>query len=479
MCLSFCPFDYFLAFIIRGIFVFATPLKIWDETVYANLGYDLSKNILDYSVAHNGWSDFIPSGGDSFYAWPKIGFRAPLLPYLLSPIYFFNLGFLANFFIVLVGALSVCLVYTLGKKMFNKKVALYSAILFLLIPLHIVYSAKILTGVLFTFFVLLTFLSFLKGYEENNKKHKILFGVFLALALLSRYTALWIMPIFLLYFLVKDKSLKFLKDKYLWYSILAFFGTLIPWFIYGIFEYKNPIGAFIHGAKASAYWGGLQSWHFFFDYWWQMFSMIGIIFVIALIYILYKKDFFKKEIYLLLIWFAFFLGMAIYMPHKEDRFILAIVPTIALISGYFIDKIKKYKKFILLGIIIISLFSLSSQFYTTYNNSYTDTNNCFLEGNKFLQNQENALIVTDESAIVYYYTRQETHFYPNPRNFESLKNMIKNHYSDKNSFVFFTDFDMPLNDEEHIKIKEDLDKNLEKVFECSKEHGYSAVYEIN
>jgi hypothetical protein len=287
------------------------------------------------------------------------------------------------------------------------------------------------------------------------------------------------MPMFLIYFLARDKSLKFLKDKYLWYSILAFFGTLIPWFIYGIFEYNNPIGAFIHGAKASAYWGGLQSWHFFFDYWWQMFSIIGIIFVISLIYILYKKEFFKKEIYLLLIWFAFFLGMAIYMPHKEDRFILAIVPTIALISGYFIDKIKKYKKVILLGIIIITLFSLSSQFYTTYNNSYTDANKCFLEGNQFLKNQENALIITDESSVVYYYTKHATHFYPNPWDYETLINLIKNHYSDKNNFVFFSNLNMPLTNEKYLEIKEDLDENLEKVFECSKENGYSAVYEIS
>lgn len=470
---------FIIAFIIRGIFVFATPLKIWDETVYANLGYDLSRNILDYSVANNGWSDFIPSGGDSFYAWPKMGFRAPLLPYLLSPLYFFHLNFLVPFFVAIIGALSVCLVYLLGKNLFNKKVALYSAVLFLLIPLHVVYSAKILTGVLFTFFVLLTFLSFWKGYEKNNKKHKVLFGVFLALALLSRYTALWIMPIFLLYFLVRDKSLKFLKDKYLWYSVLAFFGILIPWFIYGIFEYNNPIGAFIHGFKASAYWGGLQSWYYFFQYWPIMFSIIGFVFVIALVYILYEKEFLKKEICLLLIWFAFFLGMAIYMPHKEDRFILAIVPTIALISGYFIDKIRKYKKLILIGIIILSLVHLGIDFEYKFKNSHTDTNKCFLEGNKFLQNQENALIVTDESTIVYYYTKLETHFYPNPWSFESLSNMIKNYYSEKNSFIFFTDFDMPLNDKDHIKIKEDLDKNLEKVFECSKENGYSAVYKIN
>ena len=80
---------FIIAFIIRGIFVFVTPVKIWDETVYANLGYDLSHNPLDYSVANNGWSDFIPSGGDAFYAWPKMGFRAPLLPYILSLFYLF------------------------------------------------------------------------------------------------------------------------------------------------------------------------------------------------------------------------------------------------------------------------------------------------------------------------------------------------------------------------------------------------------
>jgi 4-amino-4-deoxy-L-arabinose transferase-like glycosyltransferase len=467
---------FVIALLIRIIFVFSSPVKIWDETVYANLGYDLSHNPLDYSVANNGWSDFIPSGGDDFYAWPKMGFRAPLLPYFLSLFYLFDLGFLVNFFNALIGALSVCLVYLLGKKMFNEKVALVSSILFLLIPLHITYSGKILTDVFFTFFILLTFFSFWRGYEESNKGHKVLFGIFLALALLSRYTALWIMPIFLIYFLVRDKSLKFLKDKYLWYSILAFFGTLIPWFIYGIFEYSNPLGAFIHGFKASGYWGGLQSWTFFFQYWWQMFSIIGFIFVVALIYILYKKEFFKKEIYLLLIWFVFFLGMAIYMPHKEDRFILAIVPTIALISGYFIDKMKKYKEFILVGVVIITLFSLSFQFYTTYNNSYTDTNKCFLESNKFLESaNKNSVIITDESPVVYYYTKLETRFYPNPWDYETLKSWINNDYLGKDVYIIFGDYIIKP-DKEYQKIKDDLNNNLERVFICQRRNAFSYVY---
>src|SRR3989344_7292772 len=467
---------FIIALLVRIIFVFSMPVKLWDETIYLNLGKDLSHNFLSYSFSH-GWSDFIPSGGDEAYSHPKAGFRAPLLPYLISFFYIFNLGFLTNFLMPLIGALSVILIYQLGKELFNQSVGLISSLFLTFIPLHVFYSGRVLTDVLFTFFVLLTFLIFWKGYEKSSKKHKVLFGVFLALTLLSRYTALWIIPIFLLYFLARDKSLNFLMDRYLWYSVLAFFITLIPWLIYGIFEYDNPLGAFIHGAKASAYWGGLQSWHFFFDYWWQMFSIVGFVFIISLIYILYKKEFFKKEIYLILIWFAFFLGMAIYMPHKEDRFILPIAPVIALISGYFIDKIKKYQKIIFIAIIIVSLISLSGQFYISHKNSYTNTNKCFLEANNFLKKvDKNSVIITDESSVVYYYTKIETRFYPNPWSYETLKHW-KEGYSNKKVYVIFGDY-IKKSEVEYNKIKEDLEKNLTKVFECSKDKGYSIVYEF-
>lgn len=469
---------FIVALLIRILFVFSTPMKIWDETVYANLGYDLSHNFLDYTVANNGWSDFIPSS-DGKYGWPNIGFRAPLLPYLLSLLYFFNLDWLVNFFIPLIGALSVCLVYILGKKLFNENIGRYSAIFFLLLPLHVNYSAKILTDVLLTFFILLTFISFWKGYEEENKKYKLLFGFFLALALLARYTALWIIPIFLFYFLIRDRSFKFLRDKYLWSAIGIFFLTLVPWFIYGLANYDTPLGAFIHGARAAGYWGGLQSWHFFFDYWWQMFSIVGIVSIIGVIYLIFKKEFIRKEIYLLLIWAIFFICMAIYMPHKEDRFIMPVVPAIALIAGYFFDKIKIYKKLLLGAIILLLCFSLYVQFASTYENSYTDTNSCFLEATYFLIEQEEAIVVTDESTLIYYYSKQETLFYPNPWNYSLLVNTLKDHYSEKEKFVLFTDFDRNLDQEDSIQIRAELEANSDKVFECSKDEGYSAIYRQN
>ena len=465
---------FIIALLVRIIFVFSMPVKLWDETIYLNLGKDLSHNFLSYSFSH-GWSDFIPSGGDEAYSHPKAGFRAPLLPYLISFFYIFNLGFLTNFLMPLIGALSVILIYQLGKELFNQSVGLISSLFLTFIPLHVFYSGRVLTDVLFTFFVLLTFLIFWKGYEKSSKKHKVLFGVFLALTLLSRYTALWIIPIFLLYFLARDKSLNFLMDRYLWYSVLAFFITLIPWLIYGIFEYDNPLGAFIHGAKASAYWGGLQSWHFFFDYWWQMFSIVGFVFIISLIYILYKKEFFKKEIYLILIWFAFFLGMAIYMPHKEDRFILAIVPTIALISGYLIDKIKKHKKTVIIITLIILILSLSLNLNSTYKTYHNTNTDCFEQvGLKLKSVQEDFLIVSENPPLFRYYAQQESAYYPDRLNEETIRELVNS--TNKKVYFVFTRFNSGFETDKWQNLNRIMKDNYNLVFECSEDKEVNWIY---
>lgn len=461
---------FVIALILRIIFVFSMPIKLWDETIYINLGYDLSNNPADYSFANNGWSDFMPDN-----SYPLAGFRAPLLPYLISFLYLLNLGFLINFLIPLIGALSVILVYVLGKNLFNESTGLISASLFTFIPLHIFYSGRVLTDVLFTFFVLVTFISFWKGYENNNKKYKVLFGLFLALSLLSRYTALWIMPIFLLYFLIKYKSLRFLKDKYLWYAVIIFFLALTPWFIYGIIYYHNPIGSFMHGMKASSYWGGIQPWNFFFSSWWQMFSIAGFIFIFGLLSIIHKKEYLRKEIYLLLIWFIFFLGMIIYMPHKEDRFIIPIIPSLVILSAFFINKIKEYKRLLIAVILLILIFSTCSNFYNTYKLYHSTNTECFEQiGMKLKEIKGNFMVVSENPPLFRYYVKQENAYYPNPLNNKTIKELETS--KDKPVYFVFARFNSGLETEKWQKLKQIMKENYNLVFECSKDAEVNFIY---
>lgn len=455
-------FILIIAFVLRVLFAFSSSVIWWDEGVYADLGHDLSQNPLDYSFNH-GWSDFTPSH-DWNYMWPKAGFRAPLLPYILSLFYTLKIDLLIIFFMPLIGTLCVFFLYILGKNMFDKKIGLISALFLALIPVHAYFSGRILTDIFSSFFVLLTFICFWKGFEQNKKKYKILFGVFLALALFSRYTVLWIIPIFLIYFLIRDKNIKFLKDKYLWFAVLIFFIIIFPIFIYGYFQYNNVLGAFIHGFKAASYWGGSQPWFFFFQYWFQMFSFVGLFFILSLICIFYKKEFHDKNIYFLLIGVIFFLLVAILMSHKEDRFILPIASLICILSGYFISKIGKYKKVLLILFSLIMIIGLGFYAYKNYEKSYTPSNLCFLNGNYYLKNvSDNSLIVTDESPEVYYYTHQETHFFSGLEGIRSLKS---SNNESKDIFVFLTDYGMDLNSEKNILLKKGLDDKYEKVFEC-------------
>ncbi len=451
---------FVFALLIRILFVFSSPVKWWDETVYSDLGYGLSKSLFDYSFANGGWSDFI---GDN--AWPKAGFRAPLLPYTLAIFYSLKLEFLSNFLMPLIGALSVVIVYFLGKRLFNSKVGIYSALFFAFLPLHISFSGKILTDVFSTFFILIALFCFWKGYEEGDKKNKLFFGFFLALSVLSRYTALWIIPPLFFYLIIKYKSINFLKDKHLWGSVGIFLLILLPWFIYSYFAYGNPLGAFIHGSKVASYWGGVQPWYFFFQQGMQIFSVVGILLIFSLIYFLMKKEFKRKEVYFLLLFVSLFLFMAILMPHKEERFLLPILPAICILGGFFLDiiNIKVKHKIVVLVILLLSLsFFIYLNFSDTYKNSYNQKNDCFLKGNAFLRNTSvNVVIVTENSPITYYYTKRETRFYPNVWSTDSIKSLV-NSYKNQEVYIFFSNANTDLAERQ----KQDLDFNFPLVFNC-------------
>lgn len=456
---------FILALVLRLFFVYASPVKWWDETVYSNLGYDLSKNPFSYTLENKGWSDFIPGG-----EWPKIGFRAPLLPYFLALFYFLKLDFLIIFLMPLIGALSCILLYFLTKKMFNEKTALLSSIFLALIPIHVYYSSKILTDVFSLFLLIICFFVFWKAYEENNNKYKLIFGIVLALTLLSRYTSLYLFAVFFIYLLIRNRSLKFLNDRYLWYSAVLFLIVLLPFFIYGYFEYPNILGAFLHGFKASSYWGGVQEWYFFFKYWWNMFSILGFVLLFSIFYILFFKTYKNKSVQLISIWFLFFLFMAIFMGHKEERYILPIVPAICIFLGYSIERLKSSK--ILLFIIFVLLaFSLYSDFNHEFNIAHNDKDYCFNQALINLSSLNPNIIISDEPPLVYYVVHKKTSYYPNPW----TTNLLDRYYN-SSSYILFTDLDMPLSNENNIKIKKDLDENYDLIFNCM---NRSFIYKIN
>jgi len=468
-----------VGFLIRLEFVLISNVPWWDESVYLNLGSDLSKNPLHYSLKDSGWNDFIPIGEDENYNSPKIGFRPPLLPYILAIFYVLNLDFLIKFLLPLMGTLTIFLVYLLGKEIFDKKIGLISAAIFSFIPIHVIYSAKVLNDVLVTFLIVLSFLFFWKGFEKGNNKYKIFFGITLGIGLLARYTMLWIIPLFPAYLLIRDKSLKFFKDKHLWYAIIAFFIVLIPWFVYGYFEYGNILGGFLHGFRAAAYWGGKQSWLFFFINFWYIFSILLILFIFSLIWIFFKKEYRKKRIYLLLLWSIFYFIMLIVMPHKEGRFVIPIIPAMSLIIGYCLNKVKNYKKIIFtiifLAVLLILFLSCIGVFINDIKTSSNINTKCFIETMNFLKAQDGDYkTISENPSIIRYFTKTESSFYPNEISEDSFAELADS--TSKEIYFVFNRLNSGFETDKWMSLKVILNENYKLEFQCPENPEVNFVY---
>jgi len=107
---------------------------------------------------------------------------------------------------------------------------------------------------------------------------------------------------------------------------------------------------------------------------------------------------------------------------------------------------------------------LGSNFYHDFSSTYTDSNFCFLEGTRFLKRVNmDSLVITDLPPTIYYYSKKDTHYYPNPFSIEALKPLKQDYL---NMYVFFTDSNMPLYIEDYKNIRGQLDSSLEIVFDC-------------
>jgi len=456
-------FLFLVALIIRITFLYSFLVKIWDETVYVNLGYDLSKNPFDYSFDRL-WSDYVPID------WPKAGFRPPLLPYTLSVLFYLNLDSLIDLLLPIIGASSVILVFLLAREMLNEKNAIYSAIFLTVLPVHAYFSGRILTDVFSTFFIILTALFFWKGFEKGEIKYKILFGFSLALCILSRYTSIVMIPIFIFYLIIKNKNLLFLKDKFLWLSVGLFFLTLSPWFFYGINTYNNPLGPFIHSIRLASYLGGMEPWYFSFLYLFFGASVISIIFIISLIFIILNKKIRNlPAVLFLIIWFSINFIFILITPHKETRYILPIVAPLVIISSLFLNTLKKYRKqFLNLTILLLIISVLISLTYTYQINFNDQKNYCFLKANEFLKNlPNNSLVITDESTTVYYYSKKATHFYPYPFSLDNLRNLINTYYINKSVYILSIDTSYT---------SRILDNNFDIIYRCPEYGNISFIY---
>jgi 4-amino-4-deoxy-L-arabinose transferase-like glycosyltransferase len=191
----------------------------------------------------------------------------PIFPYLVTAIlYLFgdNIGVL-RIISIISGALTVCLVYIIGKSLFDRRAGLIAAFFLCFCNFHILYSRQVMTDSLSIFFVFSALYLFWKGYCEDRGDIYFYFaGFVLGFGTVIKYSSYVMIPVVILYVLWTKKSIKALFDRRLIILFTVAFLTIIPYLFYLHVNdadpfYWNLVTRFIYGeADVKILQGGLS-----------------------------------------------------------------------------------------------------------------------------------------------------------------------------------------------------------------------------
>lgn len=179
-----------------------------------------------------------------YWVWSQnldIGYysKPPLIAWFLSVfVFFLGDGFVSlKLFSIFFYIFSTILIYFLSYELFkNKKFSLMVAISFYFMPVVSVSSFLISTDVILVFFWILSLVIVLRIRAQTKLVNFLLLGIFLGLAFLAKYAAIYfLLSLFMLFFLDKKTKSIFLNNKLgLFIFVSSFIIIILPNLLWNI-----------------------------------------------------------------------------------------------------------------------------------------------------------------------------------------------------------------------------------------------------
>jgi hypothetical protein len=445
--------NYDKIFLAILIIAFIVRLWIFFKTMNQPFWWDEA----DYLAAAKKWAGINPNLTDIWYY--RRGFLWPLIGSLFFRIGLGEIGM--RFLMVLFSTGIVAVSYFLISKMFNKKLALLTAIGLSLSWVILFFTGRVLTDIPAAFFVLIALLFFWKGYflKEGNK-FLYLFALFFVLAILTRMQSFMLAPPFLICIFLKEKF-KMFKNKQLWITLGIFLLLLVPQFYLYSLHYGNPI------SDISTYYLGVNNtenvktlsaavFNYFTDLDYIMSIPILILFILGLFYFfadlfigfdkILKNEYLQTKFFALMwiISLLFLMGYIGQNSYVEERYITAALPFLFMISIspllFIWEKLVKHfstKKLISFGIILLLFLLL----IPNVNNTIQLTENKMSSYSEIAQagiwikansNQSDLIMTQSRPQIVYYSERPvqrgDLDMFANKSYFEEIVEELKPRY---------------------------------------------------
>jgi 4-amino-4-deoxy-L-arabinose transferase-like glycosyltransferase len=386
-----------------------------------------------------------------YYFTPR---RTFLLPLLWAGL--LKLGFGEVSFRILEFLFSVSIIpatYMIGKKMFDKKIALISSFLSAVFWMYLFYSNRLMTEIPSLALLLFSVYFFWEAYANKKEKMYIWFGIFLGLSFLVRAGTLVMFAVFPIFLIITQKF-KFLKNKYVWLGALSAGVLMAAFFIFtSIKQHLNSIAYFLaltpstvpggEGTRFQDLMGlsGISQYfqmmpHYFPGLILLLLFILGVLLILFDIFIGFdvitkrKSQSYDKYLFIFLFALVPFIFQACLYNHSEDRYLMNAFPAFFIMLSLGLVKIegvlKKYSKYLGVVVIII-LLAIGGYQQLTYGNeiiagkvlSYAEVEQAalWMKANS----NSSAVIISSSVPQTTYYAERATFVIPaNQSDFEKL-----------------------------------------------------------
>jgi len=279
---------------------------------------------------------------------------------------------------LIISMLSVLGIYLLGKEIFNKKVGLIASFLMSIFYLNLFFTYRLLVDLpSLTFFIFSAFF-FYKYIKTKKNSNLYWFALMIGIGTLFKLSTAFLLVACLI-FLLFTEGFSFLKKKEMWISALIFWLVLLPYIIFGYYEFGGFVltQASAHVAPESylngfnLMWGYIKLFPTYFS------SIFLMLFVVGLIYFVYRPMLYFNKLkenneirgllYTLLLLIIPFILISFFVNHIENRYIITCFTPIFIISGFalnfLLEKSLKEKNKIYVGAFILFVLILGSFSY--------------------------------------------------------------------------------------------------------------------
>ncbi|CAD5243700.1 ArnT family glycosyltransferase [Thermococcus camini] len=288
----------------------------YDGALYIDIARNLAEDITDFT-----------------YQGIYMMYRPPLYPYTLSlPYHFIHEPYaqltVARTVSMLFFALTAVLTYLLTVEMFgNPLKGIVASLFYIFNPLAFTMATRELVHSEFTFFYTLAVYLLYTGRKRGIPYRIYLSFVSAGLAILTRYTGLSILGVFIAYLWLTDHWGWVKKGEY-WLGFILLGLTLAPWFYMGHLHYGGPFRPFSVASRVVT----LDRPVSVSDYLHLLREDVGLLLpVLAVLgFIRLKKD---DEGWLLISWLFVGLIGILTVTHKETRFITFLSPAIGILAA--------------------------------------------------------------------------------------------------------------------------------------------------